>query len=486
MDAAMAASSTPFSNTVFSSSKSVFRDTFSEGLTMTLQSGFTIFFRSFPASSGMRESRMTSLNAATLGCLTCCLTSHCVRFSTCTFPLWGVNRARIRAKKPFSLVKRRLSGAFIHVTFFHLPFKGFLGMLAMNARDKAWLAELSHEHPTPFWVLFPRVSQTHYFELADAFSRVAKKVMICYSVKTNPHPRILDALSKMESGFECVSLRELENVKSFTGPKILNSCSSSDEEITEALSQNALIILDSLSQAEQVARFAEKKPLSVGLRIRLDHHRFGFSPNELRKTIEHVSQLGLRVTVLHSHPGTNTTLKSYRQFMITFSAIVKEYPFLEGVDIGGGFPGSVSLHMRHEKLSDYANVVREQLGDFLSARALYVESGRFLSEDTMLLVTRVMHVKSVEGQAFALLDAGINLLPRLTMNPYRFHALEETGARKASIRLAGPLMFGSDELGQVSAALSVGNALVVENTGSYCTEMSWKLSRDFPKIIVIE
>lgn len=356
----------------------------------------------------------------------------------------------------------------------------------MNTPDKEWLAQLSLENDTPFWVLLPRVAQSRFFELSDALQKAAKKVSICYSVKTNPHEKILLALNKMESGFECVSSRELNSVKSFSTQKIFNSCASSDGEILEALSQNALIILDSLSHAEQVSKLSERKPLSVGLRVRLDNHRFGFSPQEIRKTIEHLAEIGLHVTVLHAHPGTSCTLNNYRSFISHFASIVKEYPFLEGVDIGGGFPGRMSLHERKEKLSDYVTIIREHLGEFLSSRTLYVESGRFLSEDAMILVARVCHLKSVDGQSFALLDAGINLLSRATMNPYRFFALVESGARKTNIRLAGPLMFGSDELGQIHAALEKGNLIAVENVGAYCTEMSWNLSRHVPKIVVIE
>ncbi len=356
----------------------------------------------------------------------------------------------------------------------------------MNPRDKQWLIELALEYPAPFWVLMPRVSQSHYFELADALQDVAKEVSVCYSVKTNPHEKILQSLNKMESGFECVSARELAAVKSFGGQKIFNSCASSDEEIKEALSQNALIILDSLSHAEQVSRLSPTRPLHVGLRVRMDNHRFGFSPNEIRKTIEHLTTIGLQVVVLHGHPGTSGTLNSYRNFVSRFAEIVKDYPFLRGIDIGGGLPGRTSLVERKEKIEQYAALIREHLGDFLRTRTLFVEPGRFLCEDTMILVTRVQHVKNVEGQSFALLDAGINVLPRITMNPYRFFALVESGKRKTSIRLAGPLMFGSDELGQIHAALEKGDLVAVENGGAYCTEVSWNLSREAPKIIVVE
>lgn len=356
----------------------------------------------------------------------------------------------------------------------------------MNDRDKQWLGELAREHETPFWVLLPRVSQSHYFELLDALQKITPSVHICYSVKTNPHEKIVGALSRMESGFECVSLRELKVVQPFGGVKLFNSCGSSEEELKEALSQNALIILDSLSQADDVEKWADKKPLNVGLRVRLDHHRFGFSPTEIRKTIEQLAQKGLHVTVLHSHPGTNCSLNSYRTFISRFAAVVIDYPFLQGIDIGGGFPGKTSLIERKETLAQYVQIIQEQLGDFLKTRTLYVECGRFLVEDSMLLVTQVKHLKNVEGQSFAILDAGINILPRISMNPFRFFALTENGAKKSHVRLAGPLMFGSDEWGQVFASLGKGDLIAVENTGAYCTELGWKLSRDFPEIVVVE
>lgn len=356
----------------------------------------------------------------------------------------------------------------------------------MNARDKQWLSELAVEHATPFWVVFPRAAQARYFELIDVFQKVAKNVRIFYSVKTNPHTTFLQSLYKMESGFECVSLRELQLVNAYDTPKIFNSCASSDDEILLALKQNAIIVIDSLSQAEQVARLATSKPIAVGLRVRMDQHRFGFAPQEVKPMIEALSQMGLNVTLLHTHPGTNCSVNIYRNFVSRVAGLVQDLPSITALDLGGGFPGKTSLMERKEGLEAYAEIVKEQLGDFLKTRSLYLESGRFLVEDSMILVTKVMHVKKMDGTHFALLDAGINVLPRISMSPFRFFALTETGETKANFRLGGPLMFGSDEFGQIHGKLKIGDLIGVENVGAYCTELAWKLSRDLPEMIVIE
>lgn len=356
----------------------------------------------------------------------------------------------------------------------------------MNPRDQQWLTELAREHATPFFVLFSRVPQARYFELADAFRNVAKTLQICYSVKTNPYPKLIDSLAKMESGFELVSGRELAQVAPLSGPKIFNSCAATPEELQSALDQGALIILDSLSQAELLSTLARTKPLNVGVRIRLDSHRFGFAPAEIPALLPQLQALGLTVTVLHAHPGTNCSLAHYRNFISKVAALVPDYPFLTGLDLGGGFPGKISMIERKEPLESFVQIIREQLGDFLATRTLYLESGRFLVEDSMLLVAKVIHTKRVDGMPFVILDAGINALPRISMSPFRFFALTQSGTEKAHFRLGGPLMFGSDEMGSLSAALARGDLLCVENCGAYCTELAWRLSRDAPAIVCIE
>ncbi|MFH0970255.1 MAG: alanine racemase [Candidatus Diapherotrites archaeon] len=356
----------------------------------------------------------------------------------------------------------------------------------MNSRDKGWLEEIAQSHSTPFGVLLPRVAQARYFELLDAFHSISPHVRIGYSVKTNPHPAILKALDGMESGFECTSLRELDAVSSFSRFLLFNAPCSTDEEIALALSRSAMIILDSLSQANQVSRIANGKMLDVGLRLRLDHHRFGFSPDDFPSLFSILESLKLRVTFLHAHPGTNCTLNQYRSFMEKVAGVLPLFPHITSIDIGGGIPGKTSLVERKESLHDYAKIVHEKIGKNVRDKTLILEPGRFLVEDSMILVARIQHLKQIDGTFFGILDAGINILPRISMSPYRFFPITESGEKRVSLRLAGPLLFGSDESGQVVGKLTQGDLVGVENIGAYCTELAWHLSRDAPPIIVVE
>ncbi len=109
---------------------------------------------------------------------------------------------------------------------------------------------------------------------------------------------------------EAVSLRELHQISSFSCKKIFNSPASSEAEIREALKQKCIMVIDNISQARLVHSISKGKFIEVGIRVRLDRHRFGFEPNEINSAIMELQNLGLHVSLLHAHPGTNQSLQA--------------------------------------------------------------------------------------------------------------------------------------------------------------------------------
>lgn len=354
----------------------------------------------------------------------------------------------------------------------------------MDGKIKKKLLGFAGDERTPFFVFFQSKPADRFIELKNSFGGLAKHVSFCYSVKTNPFPGILAVLSSCGSGFEVVSERELLVVRSLNAVKVFNSISATPDELDLAVKQNALIVIDSLSVASLLNQRLKNAPLDVGLRVRFSNSKFGFSPSEVKNAIEELKKLNLFVTILHSHCGTNVSLDEYRNFISKLSELALGFPFLKGLDIGGGIPGKATLKSRSQSLSDYASVVNEFFGDFLSTRSLFLECGRFLSEDSFVLVTKVHHIKLADGKQLAVLDCGINVLSKLVMSPFSFVSLSEKNGKKSSFLLAGPLMFGSDKLGHFFGEINQGDFLAVENTGAYCMELGWSLSYDLPKIVV--
>ncbi len=358
-------------------------------------------------------------------------------------------------------------------------------MRMLPARQQALNAFIS-KHASPFFVLFPETAKDNASAFLSATKKQFKKSQVYYSVKTNPHPRILQALDKSGIGMELVSLRELHAVKPFSGKKILNSPAATEAELREALEQKCLIIIDNLSQAQLLHSLLKGKKLEVGIRVRMDSHRFGFSPQEIKEAISELGELGLNIVALHAHAGTNQTLQDYHNFLNRVHGLLLDFPPIRILDLGGGFPGNENLRMRKTSINAYMELVHETLGEFLPKVEVVFEVGRNLVEDSMNLILQVQHVKEGNDAHYALMDSGMNVLSKLTMSPLRFIPLQESGEKKHNFFLCGPSMFGSDEFARIFAKLARGDLIAVENVGAYCTELAWNLSRDVPPIYVAE
>jgi diaminopimelate decarboxylase len=353
----------------------------------------------------------------------------------------------------------------------------------MDPKEKEQLLSLAEKNRTPFFVSFLQKPPQRLEELRKAFGRIANEAEICFSVKTNSNQNILEALAKNSAGMEVVSRRELMQVQPFKTAKIFNSIACTEEELELALRQNALIIIDSFSQAELLQSKIGDKQIEVGLRVRFSSSKFGFSPNEVKEAVQKLEEMNLIVSVIHSHCGTNVSLRDYQNFITKLAVLVNDLPELRGIDIGGGIPGPANLRMRKQSLNDYASIVKEKLGSFLKERTLYLEVGRFLAEDSTFLVAKITHIKEADGKKLAVLDVGINVLSKIIMSPFFYIPLTENGEKKRPFKLVGPLMFGADKLGQIVGNMGAGDFVAVENVGAYCAEFAWNLSYDVPKTI---
>lgn len=361
---------------------------------------------------------------------------------------------------------------------------GSLWVISMIAAQQHTLTTLAAKHGTPFFALFPQIVKDNAEIFSSAAKKYFKKSHICYSVKTNPHPQILSILEKADIGMEVVSLRELHAIKSFSGKKIFNAPAATEEELREALAQKCLIIIDNLSQAQLLHSLLKGKSLDVGIRVRMDAHRFGFAPQEVKSVIAQLNEMNLHITALHAHPGTNQTLQEYHKFLNRVHALLIDFPSIHTLDLGGGFPGNENLRARKVDIHSYMQLVKDVLGEFLPKVEVIFEVGRNLVEDSMNLVLQVQHVKEGNEAHYALMDSGINVLSKLSMSPLRFIPLKESGEKKHNFFLCGPSMFGSDEFARIFAKLERRDIIAVENVGAYCTELAWNLSRDVPPIYV--
>lgn len=364
-------------------------------------------------------------------------------------------------------------------------------MLDEKTRKK--LLELAGRKETPFFALSLTKLKENEKEFIQTARKFFPKLQVCYSVKTNPNPAVLKNLN---CGFEVASMEELKLVKGRKSFKVFNGCCKTEKEMQEAVRQKAIIIADSFGELEKLIMLKKKlklKSLEIGVRLHFVS-KFGIQSEKIPEFLRRAEQNGLKVVMLHSHPGPKNGLQEYAKFLQNFktAASLHDWKFL---NLGSGFPSFAKLTEQHLSLNQYFEVAKTELGTTLGVgqqtkskklgTTFIFEPGRILVADSMFLVAKVHYLKELNVEKIAILDAGINVLQKIVLEDFKFSPLVERHGARSSFRLAGPLLFGNDWLGTTSANLKENDFLVVENIGAYCHSLAWEISYKKPKVFVI-
>ena len=339
---------------------------------------------------------------------------------------------------------------------------------------------------TPYFILETNKIETNYQFLNNLCKNYLKSYEIAYSLKTNSLKQVIKTLSNQGSGFEAASKQEILLCPK-NAFKIFNSPAKTLEELKLAIEKSFLINLDSFSEIKKIKQITKgKKQIEIGLRFS-NQGKFGFLPNQIPEIINKTKEANLKIIGIHYHQGTNQSPTNYENNLKTLSEIITEYKLkLKYIDLGGGLPDKSQLKNLSTDLEAYIKLISKYLGKFNST--IILEPGRYLVADSMFLITKVIAVKQTD-RLYAILDAGINLLPKITLAIYKFTQLTEKNKsnkeeNKKQYTLAGPLLFSNDLLGQISASLIEGDLIKVENVGAYCIPLSWSISYTKPKIVI--
>lgn len=338
---------------------------------------------------------------------------------------------------------------------------------------------------TPIFVFSPEKLKENFKDFKLKCESVLSKVKIAYSVKTNPFEGIIKVLEEAGSGFEVASIDEIEKVK---GEFIVfNGACKTEEELEKAIKRKFLINIDSKSELDRIANILgkSKKKLEIGLRVSIRESKFGFDGSKIKEAISYANSKNMKVVCLSFHPGTQINLREYEREMQEFSEIVEDLGLkLKCIDVGGGIPDKFQLKNLGLRVEDYLGIIKKYFAKYDTT--IILEPGRTLVADTMHILTKVCVIKENFGKKFAVLDAGINILPKITLASYRFVKEgvrdKEAEGKKEEYILAGPLLFSNDILGKFYGSLKEGDIIKVENVGAYCYSLAWELSYKKPKI----
>lgn len=386
------------------------------------------------------------------------------------------------------------------------------------------LSELAGVYGTPLYVYaLDRVREAH-----GRLRSALPDSHLYYSLKANPHPRLVAELGRLGCHAEVSSSGELRAALAagvgperclYTGPG--KTRSEVEAAVRAGVGTFSVESLTDLDRVESAAR-AHDRRVDVLVRVNPDENvaghglamtgtasQFGMDYGSIVEAASRLAAAGhARVCGFHCYFGTNldstAALLDQFQLAVRVSAELAERLAFDPrlVDLGGGFGHPYCVEGAPLSLDGVREGLEAVLDRWLPGwrhgrPAIAFESGRYLVGGSGTLLCQVQDVKKSKGQSFAVVDSGINHLGGMS-GLRRVRSLQaavvggsrRSGAADTGVHLVGPLCTPLDWLSRdlEVAGLAVGDVLRVPNAGAYGLTASLVafLGRECPLEVVVD
>ena len=351
--------------------------------------------------------------------------------------------------------------------------------------------------PACAWVWEPAALR----ERTEAVRAALPTATVLYAMKACANPGVLAAAVDACDGVECASAGEVNAAIeagatriAFSGPaktgaEAALAAAHADRITVHAESQTELHRLAEAAFTGPVALRVNRGPALPGShRMTGEATPFGIGPDEVPAAARTARRLGLDVVGFHLHAVSNCLdAAAYAAHVAGGLDWARTTAAEAGIDlrylnVGGG----LGADPRGETID------LDLLGDLLARLEtgrveLVVEPGRYLAAPTGTYLTEVTDLKTVNGQAFALVRGGTHhfRLPAAWGYAHPFtvvaaeawpHSWPRPRFEDVSLRVCGELCTPRDVLntGQHVASVAVGDRLCFAGAGAY----GWEISHD--------
>ena len=354
------------------------------------------------------------------------------------------------------------------------------------------LREIAADYGTPCYVYSRATLERHWHAFDDAFD--GHPHLVCFAVKANSNLAVLNVLARLGSGFDIVSVGELERVLAAGGDPgriLFSGVGKQAHEMRRALQVDIRCFnVESAAELERLDAVAAELGTTapVALRVNPDvdaqthpyistglrENKFGVAIDEAPALYRRAQDLPhIRVSGVDCHIGSQLTqlgpfLDALDRVLLLVERLGADGIALDHLDLGGG----LGVRYRDEtppEPGDYAAALLEKLGD--SPCEIFIEPGRAISANAGILLTRVEYLKHSEAKDFAVVDAAMNDLirPSLYQAWQSIVTVEESPAGTPGVYdLVGPICETGDFLGkQRELTLREGSLLAVRSAGAY-------------------
>jgi len=354
------------------------------------------------------------------------------------------------------------------------------------------LREIAECHGTPAYVYSRATLERHWRAFDAAFAD--RSHLVCYAVKANSNLAVLNVLARLGSGFDIVSVGELERVLAAGGdPRrvVFSGVGKRADEMARALEVGIRCFnvesVPELARLEEVAA-AHGVQAPVALRVNPDvdakthpyistglrENKFGIDIAQAEDIYRRAADSAhLAVSGIDCHIGSQLTelapfLDALDRVLELLGRLRDAGIAIDHLDLGGG----LGVRYRDEtppEPGDYAAALAQRLGDLDCE--LFVEPGRAIAANAGVLLTRVEYLKRTEARNFAIVDAAMNdlLRPALYQAWQEIVTVEQHPEGETDTwDLVGPVCETGDFLGKERRlTLREGSPLVVRSAGAY-------------------
>ena len=361
--------------------------------------------------------------------------------------------------------------------------------------ERVSLEAIASRHGTPTYVYSHQAIQSAFLSYQQALEGRAH--LICYAVKANSNLAVLNMLAQLGSGFDVVSLGELERVIAAGGDPakvVFSGVGKTAPEMRRGLELGIKCFnIESEAELHVLAEIATDAgaiaPISIRVNPDVDagthpyistglrENKFGVDVDTARRLYRQADAMNsLEPVGIDCHIGSQIVdvqpfIASLDCLLHLIDELKEDGISLHHLDIGGGL--GVPYETEAPSVREYVAALSERLAD--RDLELLLEPGRSIVAMAGALLTRVEYLKPNDIRQFAIVDAAMNDLLRPSLYG-AWQDIEAVRPRKGEAKtwdIVGPVCETGDFLGKDRVlCLSQGDLLAVMGAGAYGFSMA--------------
>ncbi len=362
------------------------------------------------------------------------------------------------------------------------------------------LIQTAPQQETPFLILDGRLLRANARRFRSAFPNG----QVCFAVKANNDPRVLNIFHEEGLHFDVASWGEIQTLAGLSVPPdhmVFSAPTKLPRDIAMAYEYGVRrFAFDTRIELEKLARLAPGAKV-IG-RVTVDNNgshwplerKFGIEVGQEVEYFLHARRLGLLPYGMTFHVGSQNKdplawVRALERLQPIWEALSREGIRLEVIDIGGGFP----THF-HEPVPDVEEIAEAVLAAhrhlFGEQAGLLVEPGRGLVGNAGIMAASVINRAQRGDREWLYLDVGAfhGLIEGMDFYGFQYPVLSDrTGEPLRPFVLSGPTCDSADVIhhqAMLPSGMAYGDRVYVMTAGAYSNSMQNYNGIAFPNTIV--